>query len=163
MTLIAGIITQGYGAAGSGDAGDPLDTPTLTIEDNADGTGAVATIEDSTTGTTNTVWVVPVGDDEFENAGSRTGDGSVDLDLSRDTYLAYVLSTDGTLVVLSNFVAFQVTGSSPASSGTGSITILSMIRNLPFFALLGGGSFIAPSAPGIEFTITGNRLEYTIG
>lgn len=75
----------------------PLNVPTLTLADNANGTGAVATIAGSTGGTTNTVYAaawnggfVPAA---YASFGSRVGDGTVALALSNGYHWSYVLST----------------------------------------------------------------------
>lgn len=75
----------------------PLNVPTLTLADNGNGTGAVATIAGATPGTTNAVYAaawnggfVPAA---FASFGSRVGDGTVALALSNGYHWCYVLST----------------------------------------------------------------------
>lgn len=82
---------------------------TLSIVDNADGTGATATIAGSSGGA-NVVSVQNVdgelGSLSWTAAGSRTGDGDVSLTLTPGYYWAYCV-TGGTS--LSGLVYFQVT------------------------------------------------------
>jgi hypothetical protein len=87
--------------------------PTLTIADNEDGTGAVATIADSTAGTTNVVKVA-TWYGVFTTGGSRTGDGTVALTLAKGPYWAYVESTNGNGTSMSEPLAFRVTTASEA-------------------------------------------------
>ena len=93
---------------------DPLPKPMLTIVDNEDGTGAVATISGSASNSTNTVYVAKVegilGQLTFTSGGSRTGDGTVNLAITKGFYFAKVdsmLTTAKTTV--SDFVYFAVT------------------------------------------------------
>ncbi|MCG8583090.1 MAG: hypothetical protein MI757_00055 [Pirellulales bacterium] len=72
--------------------------PTLAIADNADGTGATATVSGSDAGSTNEVFVGTWGDDtgsvgNFVSGGSRSGDGTVSLSLSNGYHWAYIAST----------------------------------------------------------------------
>lgn len=71
--------------------------PTLTLADNGDDTGAVATISGSTGGSTNDIyqasWGGGVVGSSFQLAGSRTGDGTIALALAAGYYWLYVLST----------------------------------------------------------------------
>lgn len=82
---------------------------TLSVTDNADGTGAVATITGSSGGA-NVVYVQNVdgelGSLTWTAAGNRTGDGTVSLAPAKGYYWAYCL-TGGT--ALSGLVYFQVT------------------------------------------------------
>lgn len=72
-------------------------TPTITLTDNADGTGAVCAISGSTGGSTNEVfaasWAGGFVTAAFQSKGSRTGDGSVSLAMSAGYYWVYVKST----------------------------------------------------------------------
>jgi hypothetical protein len=105
------VVSRGYGFSETG--GAVLDAPTLSVADNEDGTGAVATIADSTSGTTNNVYCGPwtglAGDVTFTAEGSRLDDGTVSLSLDVGSYFAYVLSVLGTDTIVSNLVRFDVT------------------------------------------------------
>lgn len=85
-----------------------LPTPALSVVDNADGTGAVASIAGSASGTTNTIWVAGDGLG-FAIAGNRTGNGTVALSLPVGVYWGYVASTNGTELERSDLVRFAVT------------------------------------------------------
>lgn len=101
-------------------SGASLDTPTLSIADNEDGTGAVATVADATVGTTNTVYyqtfVGQVGSGAWTNGGSRTGNGTVSLSLSTGHYLAHVKSVSGDSAAASAVSYFVVTSTTEAIS-----------------------------------------------
>jgi hypothetical protein len=75
----------------------PLNTPTLTLADNGDDTGAVATVAGATSGTTNAVYASPWAGGlvpaDFASYGSRVGDGTVSLTLAAGYWWLYVLST----------------------------------------------------------------------
>ena len=92
-------------------AAQAVDTPTLSITDNGDGTGAVATIAGSTVGTTNTIYVATWPSSTFTSGGSRSGDGDVALSLTTGAYLAYVHSTLSGVTNISNIVHFRATDS----------------------------------------------------
>lgn len=72
-------------------------TPTITLTDNADGTGAVATISGSTSGSTNTIraasWSAGFVGQVYTSYGSRTGDGTVALALGLGYWFVECLST----------------------------------------------------------------------
>ncbi len=104
---IAYAITLGLGDYATG-GGSPPATPTLAVADNADGTGAVATITGSDGSASNAVWAQPAGGGAFASAGSRTGNGTVALALATGYYWAYVVSTKSGLTSTSNLVYFQV-------------------------------------------------------
>lgn len=97
----------------------PLDQPTLTIADQADGTGATATVAGSTGGTTNTCYYQnfdgALGTDTWTDGGNRVGDGTIDVALSTGHYIAYIESTDGEQVQASNVVYFVVTDATEES------------------------------------------------
>lgn len=84
----------------------------LTITDNADGTGAVATVAGSAAGASNVVKVAPwtAGSLTFTDFGPRTGDGTQALSLSNGYHVAYVESTDSGVLTVSNVVTFATTG-----------------------------------------------------
>jgi hypothetical protein len=86
--------------------------PTLSITDNADGTGATATIAGSG-GAANTIFVLTV-DGTVETGtwaptGSLVGDGTVSLPLPKGYYFGYALSAPATL---SGVAYFGVTAGS---------------------------------------------------
>ena len=80
----------------------PISRPTLSIADNADGTGGVATIADSTSGTIIDVFAQKVdgelGTDTWQMVGTRTGDGTVNVKPTSPTgyYWWYAESTQET-------------------------------------------------------------------
>ena len=87
--------------------------PRLTILDNRDGSGAVATIYGSTAGSTNTVYTTRFGGDvtsiNFQSAGNRTGDGNLSIaEPTTGRYYAYVHSTLGGSDAVSGIVGFAV-------------------------------------------------------
>lgn len=100
MTLTANIIVQGFGSASGGGGGGAINSPTLAVADNGNGTGGVATISGATSGTTNTVYVAvwngQQGSFSFVSAGSRIGNGTVTLALAVGWYWGFVRSSDGT-------------------------------------------------------------------
>lgn len=70
--------------------------PTLTLADNADGTGT-ATVAGATSGSTNALYAAPWGGgfvpSDFTPAGSRVGNGTIAIALAAGYYWCYVLST----------------------------------------------------------------------
>lgn len=102
------------GDAGAYTCGISADTPTLSIADNGDGTGAVATIAGSSDGVTNTIYVSDWPLTTFVSGGSRDGDGTAALSLSNGPHLAYVISTLDVAVAVSNLVHFRTTDTSQA-------------------------------------------------
>jgi hypothetical protein len=73
---------------------------TLSVRDNGDGSGAVATIAGSVGGSTNTVYVASLNPvtglaGPFVAHGSRTGDGPVSLALAPGTWLGYDSDASG--------------------------------------------------------------------
>ncbi len=81
----------------------------LTLTDNRDGSGAVATITGSVGGSANTVYTQQLAATSWTSSGSRTGDGTVALALPLGTYLAYVSNVSVGITTLSNVVYFNVT------------------------------------------------------
>ena len=75
----------------------PLATPTITIVDNLDGTGATATISGSTAGVTNTVSVhtfsANVGRLSAPTSYTRVGDGVLALPVANGAWFANIVST----------------------------------------------------------------------
>lgn len=100
----------------SGGGGSPPATPSLSVADNGDGTGAVATISGSTAGASNTVQAVSLsasGSVSWTDFGPRTGDGTQALALSDGRYLAIAVSAAGGLdSAPSSPFEFYVTGGS---------------------------------------------------
>lgn len=109
---VTGLLGLGFGPTGSG-AGPQPDKPTLTIVDNADGTGAVATIAGSTAGSTNEVFTQAIsgglGTAPEVSGGSRIGDGTVALSLTNGYYWANVVSTVNNCDAVSAAVYFLTT------------------------------------------------------
>jgi hypothetical protein len=71
--------------------------PTLTLSDQQDGTGTTATIAGADGGTTNTVYYQTfsgLGTGTWTSAGSRTGNGTVDVAVTTGHYLVYVKSVN---------------------------------------------------------------------
>jgi hypothetical protein len=91
---------------GSGGGSSPPATPTLAIA------GATATVSGSTSGSTNTIDVAPLGlgSSAWTSAGSRTSDGTVDLSaLSPGAYDAVCQSVlAGLPALVSNKVGFTI-------------------------------------------------------
>ena len=104
---VTGQLLRGWGAASSTPA------PTLAVSDNADGTGAEATISGAASGATVTVYTIAV-DDEFStgaavSGGSRMGNGTVSLDLDPGVYWVYAVATESGASAASNLVYLCVT------------------------------------------------------
>ena len=78
----------------------------LTVTDNQDGTGAVATVQGSDAGESNVLYCAAWPGESWQAGGGRIGDGQVPLALPRGPWWAYVLSA-GTLI--SDLVHFRVT------------------------------------------------------
>ncbi len=112
--------TSNYFTAHSSAATDPADRPklvityylpTISVADNGDGTGGVATIAGTEAGSTNTVYVAPAtGPPAFASEGNRSGDGTVNRGLANGTYWAYVTSVGASGTVSSQLVFFTVSG-----------------------------------------------------
>jgi hypothetical protein len=68
--------------------------PTLTVVDNGDGSGAVATIAGSAVGSSNTVYGTNWPDVAWASKGSRTGNGTVALSVAVGPWWFYVKSVD---------------------------------------------------------------------
>lgn len=88
------------GGGGGGDAGEP----TISVEDNEDGTGATATISGSDPASTNTIYTSPWSSGlvaaDGSSSGSRTGDGTVSLDVDDGLYDATLVSQVGAAVAV---------------------------------------------------------------
>lgn len=78
-----------------------VNTPTISLTDNADGTGAIATVAGSTTGSTNAIyaaqWAGGFVGQSYASYGSRTGDGTVSLALGDGYWFVYCKSTKAAL------------------------------------------------------------------
>jgi hypothetical protein len=94
----------------SADTGDAPTVPTLTMTDQADGTGATATVSGSDDGTTNTVYTAPYGSSTWTSQGSVAGDGTVDCALDVGLYWARAESDLGGESSFTAPVALNVTG-----------------------------------------------------
>lgn len=74
-----------------------VNTPTIRLTDNADGTGCVCTVSGSTTGSTNAIyaaqWAGGFVGQSYASYGSRTGDGTVSLSLGPGYWFIYCKST----------------------------------------------------------------------
>lgn len=130
MSLL-GLLGQGFG---SGSGGSSVSTPTLTVADNEDGTGATATVSDSDAGTTSTIYAYKMDGVEglvtASGTGSRVGDGTAAISLSRGSYVAYAISSDGTSSAASNVVLFYVTDNETAVHKQALDAVVTAIRNL---------------------------------
>lgn len=88
-------------------------TPTLSLSDNGDGTGAMATIAGSSLGATNTVYTAPwlggLAAATWTSQGSRVGDGTLNLAVDVGAYWAYVQSTLAGESAVSAVVGFHAT------------------------------------------------------
>lgn len=123
----AGQLLRGWGPIATS-------TPTLAIADNADGTGATATITGAATGATVEVFTVAV-DDDFSSqtavsGGSRSGNGTVSLDLDPGPYWAFAVATLGGASAVSNIVYFFATTGDDATHQRILEAVQSTIRNL---------------------------------
>lgn len=95
-----------------------INTPTLSLVDNADGTGAVATVGNATVGTTNTIYVADwsggmVGA-TFASKGSRTGSGTISVSVLDGHHWAYVVSASGPDIAVSLVQGFRTTSGADA-------------------------------------------------
>lgn len=84
-------------------------SPVLTVVDSENGSGAVATIAGSTVGSTNTVRVQLDGTTTWASAGSRAGDGAVNLTLAKGYYWAKCDSVVGAESAVSNVARLPIT------------------------------------------------------
>jgi hypothetical protein len=106
-------------AASAGPSPDVPATPTLSVADAEDGTGATATVSGSTAGTTNTVYYRTPTGATWQTGGSRTGDGTVTLALTPDdirAHEAYVASQSAGGTASSPPVRFWATSATGAAS-----------------------------------------------
>lgn len=107
MALTRTLVTRGFG--GLSTPSGPS-TPTLTVADNGNNTGATATIASGSAIAANVVYTTPLdGNYTWTNSGNRSGNGTVSLTLDAGIYLAYVESTLNSQEVVSSIVPFVVT------------------------------------------------------
>lgn len=111
-------------------SGGSVNTPALSVADKRDGTGATATISNSTTGTTNTVFTSPWPGDSFSQSGQRTGDGDVNLSLTVGPHWAYVTSVLGDAFAFSDMVQFRATDASNAVLYRALVAVRDVIQGL---------------------------------
>ncbi len=87
--------------------------PSLSVADHGDDTGTTATISLSEPDAENTVYLQQFSGDgsigPWQMAGTRTGDGDVELSVPAGHYFAYVASAGDTLTMVSGVVYFVVT------------------------------------------------------
>lgn len=103
------LITLGLGPTTGGGGSAPA-TPVLTVTDNGNGTGGVATVTGSTAGTTNTVYSQPNGSTTWTSRGNRTGDGTISMSITTTgRYFFVVLSVNANGTVASNVVDLYIT------------------------------------------------------
>lgn len=91
--------------------------PVLSVVDNEDGTGGVATITGGDPDADNEVWIVPVSglqSMEAESAGSRSGPGTVNIAAGVGYYIVFCISTLGHGSGVSNFVYLKFKNSDTA-------------------------------------------------
>jgi len=82
----------------------------LVIADNADGTGATATLSNCDAGITYTVYTMRNGSNTPTNSGSRVGNGDVTLSLANGQYTAFVIGgSDGSTNSVGQAAHFWVT------------------------------------------------------
>ncbi len=98
-----------FGVAG-GPANPPPNVPTLAATDSQDGSHATATVTGSTAGSTNTISVQLLTGNTWSSAGSRVGDGTVNLTLAKGYYWAKCDSViAGPQSAVSNVVLLPIT------------------------------------------------------
>jgi hypothetical protein len=93
----------------AGEGPDAPDAPVLSVTDNGNGSGAMATVSGSDTGTTNTVYTALVGATSWTAKAVISGDGSDALSLTIGQYWAKVESAGSGGVTTGNVVNFWVT------------------------------------------------------
>lgn len=102
-----------------------INIPLLSVADNGDGTGGIATVSGSTGGSTNTIWVAPYsqGGLVFTNEGARVGDGTVPISLPPGNYIGYITSTLGSAGTDSRSIAFTLSAV-PTGTANGGAPVL---------------------------------------
>lgn len=101
-------------------------TLALTVTDNGDGTGALASITGSA-GASNIVYVQSASGNSLSPVGSRTGDGNVPLSLNDGHYLALVQANGG---VFTSLYPFLVTNNAEAVHERCVLAIKAIIQTL---------------------------------
>jgi hypothetical protein len=98
----------------------------VSFTDQADGTGATATISGGDAAATNQLRTMPVGGAFSDTGASIVGAGTVDAVLTTGTYFGYVLSTLAGLVNISAVVQFIVTDAAadPTGGFTDTLTVV---------------------------------------
>lgn len=161
MTGLVANLYRGFGPLTGGST--PPNTPTLTVTDKGDGTGAMATISGGDAGASNAVYVAPLptatGNAAYALAATIAGNGSGNLALAPGGYLAYAEATENALNALpSNTVYFRAT--SPASGGrtitpsghfsTGLAGVAWLIASSPNFQTLVGAADAAHALASVK-------------
>ena len=148
----------------------PLAIPTLTVVDHADGSGATATVEGSTAGSTNEVFAQAVdgqlGTATWTSYGSRTGDGTVTLEVSKGHYLFKVVSSLSGERDLSNVAYLGVTdGADPLherllSAVKSRIQLLTLtgLTSISLRTVLADSSTLIPSLPAVLIGLVGQEV-----
>jgi len=159
----------------------PPAVPSLAMSDNADGTGAVATVASADSGTTNTVYVQAfngdLGTGDWTSKGSRTGNGTIAVSLATaGHYLAYLTSSDGSGgTSVSAVVYFVVTTGADATHYQCLVATQAVIQSLlldgianssvvvkkiPLDRILGPQGI---SYPGVLVTPARETMDHTAG
>lgn len=97
----------------------PLETPTLTVADNENSTGVVATVASGNASATNTLYRTNVSGEleaaTWTSSGSRTGNGTISVSLTVEGYYFwYVSSTLSGETTVSNLVYEPITDGTDA-------------------------------------------------
>lgn len=118
-------------------------TPTLTVADQADGTGATATVADGDAESDHTIFTMAfdgaLGTGTWTNSGDREGDGTVDLSLTAGHYFAYCLAEDDkdspTESAISTVVYFVVTTGDESTHYQILVAVQAVIQSLTLAGL----------------------------
>lgn len=106
MSRLVGNLLRGFGAA-------PPTAPSLSIADNLNGSGALATVSAGDPGSTNTLYTEPYGG-TFTAGNSRTGNGTIAFSTTiTGRYWGYVIASNASGQSISSVVSFTV--SSPTT------------------------------------------------
>lgn len=111
----------------------PITAPTLSVSDNADNTGGVATLAGGNAGATNSVYyqrVSSIGNMAWTLAGSRVGPGTVAVSVSSGFFWVKCESTLAAETVLSNLVYKRLTQASQAYAEQIVLAIQARIQTL---------------------------------
>lgn len=144
LMSLAGLLLTGFGTSPTPAAPD---TPTLSLADNGDGTGAVATVASSSSGSSNVVSTVPVDGDlgggtDWTAGGSRTGDGTVSLTLDPGYYWARVVSTLNSQTAVSIPIYFVVTSGDDALFKQCLDAVLARLQGMTFSGINSSNFFL---------------------